>query len=223
MAVDSAALESRFAAPQQHPLPAQLAEACSAAPDVARRPTDYFSAIRPLPVGYLIWSQFPIPIYVELLTNDHESVAARWAEATALVLQDWGQYLPLQTVSDADTAAIRLYPVQPPFRYSADGTFRAQSGDTRYELYVQESGAPVLRHRLDVRVKPGQAARQLEASIRHELGHALGIWGHSRSPKDALYYSQVAAPPAVSAGDVATLCEVYRQPTSLGWPLVEAN
>ncbi|MEO0406694.1 MAG: peptidase, partial [Cyanobacteria bacterium P01_A01_bin.135] len=98
---------------------------------------------------------------------------------------------------------------------------RAQSGEARYEIYRKSSGT--LAHRFEVMVKPGQATRQLEATLRHELGHALGLWGHSRNPEDALYYSQVSAPPAVSQRDVATLCQVYQQPTALGWPQVNSG
>ncbi|MGF1513112.1 MAG: peptidase [Elainellaceae cyanobacterium] len=239
VAVDDPALTG-LAAPRPHPMPTQLVQTCGAiapetaleivperapeiAPEVAPEailPQSYFDAVKPSAVGYLVWSTFPVSIYVEPLVEGHEALRTRWDQAIAAVLQDWGQYLPLQRVPSADAAAIRIRPAQPPIRQNPDGTFRAQSGETRYALYAQETDDdPILMQRFDIAVKPGQADRQLEASLRHELGHALGIWGHSSSPEDALYYSQVSNPPAVSPGDIATLCEVYRQPTSLGWPL----
>lgn len=215
--------QNRLPTPRPHPMPPQLAQACEAiaSPTAGTsQPRGYFDAVETLPVGYLVWSRFPVSIYVEPLTDVHESIRLRWNQAIAIALQDWGQYIPLEETSNPEAAAIRVRPVQPPIRQSSDGTFRAQSGETRYEFDVQRvNDDQVLMQKLSVAVKPGQATRQLEATLRHELGHAFGIWGHSRNPEDALYYSQVASPPTVSSGDIVTLCEVYRQPTSVGWPL----
>ncbi len=48
------------------------------------------------------------------------------------------------------------------------------------------------------------------------LGHALGIWGHSQLETDALYFSQVRKPAFISVRDVNTLKKVYEQSTALG-------
>ncbi|MDY6897650.1 MAG: peptidase, partial [Cyanobacteriota bacterium] len=66
-------------------------------------------------------------------------------------------------------------------------------------------------------LSPSQTGKYLLAASRHELGHALGIWGHSKDKGDALYFSQVRNPPLVSARDVNTLKKIYQQSTSLGW------
>ncbi|MGB3616440.1 MAG: hypothetical protein WBA10_21795 [Elainellaceae cyanobacterium] len=229
MPLDSVAeIQHRLYPLQPHPLPGQLERACNGvlasdpfrSRDAATGPAAYFDAIRPLPIGYLTWTDFPISVYVEPLTEAHETLVSLWQNAAAIALQDWGQYLPIDQVSSPAAADIQLRPVMPPLRYAADGTLRAQSGEASYDFYLDDGGdGQILRHRFTVSVKPGQAPRQLEASIRHELGHAFGLWGHSSDPNDALYYSQVRVPSPLSSRDVATLCEVYRQPTAIGWPL----
>jgi predicted Zn-dependent protease len=73
-----------------------------------------------------------------------------------------------------------------------------------------------LRHHMTIQIRPTQAGEFETAAIRHELGHALGIWGHSPMMTDALYFSQVREPPPISARDVNTLQRIYRQGTRLG-------
>ncbi|MBC8233878.1 tetratricopeptide repeat protein [bacterium] len=50
----------------------------------------------------------------------------------------------------------------------------------------------------------------LKAAILHELGHALGLWGHSPNPGDVMFYSAAATKPIER--DVATLRKVYATP-----------
>jgi len=72
---------------------------------------------------------------------------------------------------------------------------------------------------MTIYIRPDQAIEYLQAAARHELGHALGIWGHSPQPTDALYASQVRNPAKISARDLNTLKRVYEQPTRLGWEM----
>ena len=72
---------------------------------------------------------------------------------------------------------------------------------------------------MTVEVSSNFTGVSLLATMRHELGHALGIWGHSPNENDALYYSQVSNPVGISARDINTLKEIYQQPTKLGWQI----
>jgi predicted Zn-dependent protease len=72
---------------------------------------------------------------------------------------------------------------------------------------------------MTIQLPPNSTGESLLATIRHEMGHALGIWGHSPVITDALYFSQVPDPQPISERDINTLQKIYRQPTRLGWKI----
>ena len=176
---------------------------------------DYFEQVQPVEVGYLVWSEFPVKVFVD----SSEPSAGRWQTAVRSAVQEWAKYLPLKIVEAAEQADITILRRRPPLRRTAEGKLeRARAAETRYEYYTRVSlNSPrVLWHRQRIFISP-LAEKVVEAAARHELGHALGIWGHSPQETDALYYSQVSNPPPVSARDINTLKRIYQQPTSLGW------
>jgi predicted Zn-dependent protease len=219
---------SSLPAPQTHPLPTTLAQWQD-----ATGIGDYFSEIKLTSVGYLVWSQFPINIYVERPTHPNQSSASvqrfqGWVDAVLRAVQEWSVYLPLEVVAQREGADISILRSRPPLQASINretGQFnipRARSAETRYEFYLYSAGdAPkqVLSHRFTIQLSPDQSVEYTLATARHELGHALGIWGHSPLETDAMYFSQVRNPPQISARDINTLKRVYEQPTRLGWSL----
>ncbi|MEB3357209.1 MAG: peptidase, partial [Synechococcales bacterium] len=92
-------------------------------------------------------------------------------------------------------------------------------------LYVDTTvpEQPTLAHRCTIWLSPRQTERYIQAAARHEIGHALGIWGHSPDASDALFAAQVGSPGPISARDVNTLKRIYEQPTHIGWPLQAAR
>uniref|UniRef100_B8HVP0 Peptidase metallopeptidase n=1 Tax=Cyanothece sp. (strain PCC 7425 / ATCC 29141) TaxID=395961 RepID=B8HVP0_CYAP4 len=189
---------------QTHPLPVSLQ------PRATTGGEDYFDQVKPTEVGYLIWSQFPIKVFVQPSKVNPQA----WATATEQVIREWEVYLPLQQVSQVEGADITLQSEFPPDQGQGR---RVRSAETRYQLYVNPEG--VLSQRFTVMVRPNQTPTYLQAALRHELGHALGIWGHSPVATDALYFAQVRTPPPISQRDINTLVKVYTQPTRLGWPV----
>lgn len=183
-----------------HPLPEPLQQ-------VSLDGDDYSDRLESTPVGALVWSSFPVRLYVD------PDAPAGWRTAVESVIEEWGVYLPLSLVLDAETSQIELWRRNPPPRRE-NGVLRAASARTTYQLFWDET---TLRHRFSIVVSPTQVGEYVKSAVRHELGHALGIWGHSDVETDVMYFSQVRRPASISPRDVRTLRRVYEQPTRLGW------
>jgi predicted Zn-dependent protease len=207
-------LPERLPALQVHPLPTTLANW----QDSENR-GDYFDQIKPPEFGHLVWSRFPIKVYVEPFVEGNG--AAEWGKIVLTAVREWGVYLPLQVVDKLEDADIKILHQSPPMRA---GELRARSGETRYELYViGEGDQAILSHRCTIWLNPTQTGKYIASVARHEFGHSLGIWGHSLIDSDVMYFSQVRNPPPISSRDINTLKRVYEQPTRLGWGFSEGN
>lgn len=223
---------SSLPSPQVHSLPTTLAQWQD-----TTGAGDYFSEIKLTPVGYLVWSQFPVKIYVERPKDAAEASASvqrfqQWVEAVLLAVREWSVYFPVEIVTQRDKADILIVRDRPPLRASLNretGKFdipRARSAETRYEFYLRpntNTSQEILLQRFTIHLSPHQSSNYTLATARHELGHALGIWGHSPSETDTMYFSQVRNSPQISVRDINTLKRIYQQPTRLGWPLTEKN
>ncbi len=182
---------------------------------------DYFDEIKPTKYGYLIWSQFPVKVYLETPNIINNNQSQQWIKNVSQTVEEWNNYLPLEIVENPEDADIKIIRKSPPLKFTPGNKFpRARSAETRYKTYTKNN---TLHHRFTILLSPSQTGKYLLAASRHELGHALGIWGHSKDKGDALYFSQVRNPPLVSARDVNTLKKIYQQPTSLGWTRVNTN
>ncbi|WP_017662163.1 hypothetical protein [Baaleninema simplex] len=187
-----------------HPLPELLQQ-------VELDGDDYSDRLESTPVGALVWSSFPVRVYVDA------DAPAEWRTAVESVINEWGAYLPLSLALDAETANITIWRRNPPPRRE-NGDIRAASARTTYRLFWDDR---TLRHRFSILVSPTQVGEYVKSAVRHELGHALGIWGHSDVETDVMYFSQVRRPASISPRDVQTLRRVYERSTRLGWSIEE--
>lgn len=202
-------------APSPHPLPPTLAQWQD-----STNSGDYFSQITLTQVGYLVWSRFPLQVYVEPPKAVSGNQAESWVNTVLEAVQEWKVYLPMVVVEKPEDVDIAIVRKAPPLQTSANNNIpRARSAQTTYKLYVSKNN--LLSHSFTILLSPSQTGNYLTSAARHELGHALGIWGHSPLQSDALYFSQVRNPAKISPRDVNTLKRVYEQPTSLGWSLQE--
>ncbi|RMF25940.1 MAG: peptidase [Cyanobacteria bacterium J083] len=207
-----------------HPLPPTLAQ-WQAKLEVG----DYFAQIKPSKLGYLIWSQLPIKIYLEPLPRLNELNIARyrrladWQAAVQEAIAQWNIYLPLTYINQPESADILIFAtklINKPKINSNTGLYdipRAQAAQTSYKFYLTAN--KTVAQRMTIQIDPGKSKQSILATTVHELGHALGIWGHSPYPEDALYPAQVPYPQGISARDINTLKKIYQQPTQLGWRL----
>ena len=208
-----------------HPLPQSLA----AWRDNNRG--DYLQQIEPTPLGYLVWSSFPLQVYVASVPPTNTAANQRWQQWTAAAQQaiaEWNTYLPLQETADrekADVVILRSQPARPAKLNPDTGLYdlpRAVAAETSYRFYLTEQPSAIAMQ-MTIEVSPNFIGVPLLATMRHELGHALGLWGHSSNENDALYFSQVSDPPPISQRDVNTLKKIYQQPTRLGWSIEQLS
>jgi predicted Zn-dependent protease len=179
---------------------------------------DYFDQIKPTKVGYLIWSSFPVKVKIETPTNINEKQSQVWVNSVLKAVQEWSIYLPLQVVEKSAIADMTIFRKAPPLQREPNGKIlRARSALTTYDLYNENN---ILSHRFTILLSPTQIGDYVLSAARHELGHALGIWGHSLLETDTMYFSQVRKPPFISIRDVNTLKKVYEQSTSVGWSVL---
>jgi len=220
---------SKLPPPLLHPLPASLAQ------QPTNQAGDYFDQIQSSLVGALLWSAFPITVYIQPLTTTEQAtpfLANRtqvWLTAVRAAVQEWNAFLPMTIVEQPQGIDITIQRSALPLKLDKNETDdrrftlpRARSAETRYELYAKPTGknaASILAHRMSIYIRPDQAPEYLQAAARHELGHAIGIWGHSPKQSDALYFSQVRNPAKISLRDINTLKRIYQQPTRLGWEM----
>lgn len=219
-------LEKSLPSLQPHSLPLTLVEWQD-----PKDSGDYFDQISLSPAGYLIWSQFPIKFYLDRPTNLNDPAAAstrrfrQWVDAVMEAITEWKNFLPLVEVKDPQLADIVIERTEPPLDASFDSETgqlkipRARAAQTSYNFYLTQDNSPILRHRMTIKISPGLSQLSILSASRHELGHGLGIWGHSDQETDALYFSQVRSLSPISVRDVNTLKKIYQQPTRLGWKL----
>jgi predicted Zn-dependent protease len=208
---------------QVHPLPVSLQNWTS---DIQE---DYFKEIEPHLAGYLIWSTFPVKVYLQSPDTNLSPAGLKdfqqWQKAANMAIATWNRYIPLISVETSEDANILIYRRYPEFKAEINpetGLYnlpRTKAATTTVKFYLTQTKPSQLRHRMTIEVNPHQTFDYLITNITHELGHALGIWGHSLQKTDVMYYSHTKEIPAISPQDINTLKKIYQQPTRLGWDI----
>jgi predicted Zn-dependent protease len=199
---------------QTQPLPPLQANPLPSALAAIGPGDDYFGQLDRSPVGSLIWTAFPVTVAIDLSgsTAPREAV---WLQAVRGAIADWNLYLPIVETSDLTTANIIIRRASVPIQRDRDGKLqRIRLAETRFAFFTDADRR--LQQKMTIVLSPNQADAALRSGATHELGHALGLWGHSDRQTDVMYWSQVSQPAGISDRDWRTLKRVYEQPTRLG-------
>jgi predicted Zn-dependent protease len=200
-----------------------LAAACSepAAPRIdppAYDPTQLSGVLYRWPTGRTI------AVY-----TDPTAAGADLAGTTAVALTTWKQALGgsefafriAATPADADVIVhasttprlVGLAGCTEPPAFAGGVTFLCPARDTALTLPLLSGAAGHVKIDITVNVATASAANPLAALVTHELGHAVGIGGHSPDAGDVMYPSPATSIP--SSRDITTLRWVVRQKIEL--------
>ncbi len=152
-------LSSNLPSPKIHPLPQSLAQ-WQTKDDFG----DYFSQIQTTAVGYLVWSKFPLKIYLEQPNSLDNSASnlrfQQWVIAIREAIKEWNNYLPLVEIEDPELADIIITRSQVDREIQLDpvsGLYkipRAITAQATYEFYLNSDSPPLLCHRMKVQISP---------------------------------------------------------------------
>ena len=171
------------------------------------RAGDYYPTIRKFQTGNVArWQHFPVLIHLP------PNTAELWHKNLTEDVKKWSIYVPMRTAAEYESYVIEVKWENklPP------GIF----GITRVE--GSGAGLKVIIFLLRPTFYPADVPEStLQAVFLHELGHAIGLYGHSENKGDVMFLDEKASkkvPPAVniiSQRDLNTLKRVYStQPIS---------
>jgi predicted Zn-dependent protease len=139
------------------------------------------------PSAGLLWTEFPVKVYAD-------SPPAKWKGALQDALAAWNDVIPLRRVSTGQEANITM---------SWAGLQGGKAGREQSFIQVRKEGDQVFQ-RLDrasivLDNSHHWSGPEMLLTLLHELGHALGIDGHSSGSKDVMFpvlYETITEPQA---------------------------
>jgi predicted Zn-dependent protease len=140
--------------------------------------SDYYQEIAELSESRK-WNTFPIKVWIG---NVPES---NWAQGAREAFGIWKEMLPLELVAESDEADIR-------FNWEADPDMEAgAAGEETEWVQFRRVGNELTGRKVavvSVNLSRRWSKDEMRAIVLHELGHALGIQGHSQSKGDIMYW-----------------------------------
>ena len=123
------------------------------------------------------WSRFPVKVFLG------SAQQLKWQEGAREAFDTWAAVFPLQLVAMAKQADIRV---------DWEGGYFEQGrvGEEEDWVQIKREGEGFTARRIaviTVNLSINWGKDDMRAIITHELGHALGVKGHSDSKKDIMY------------------------------------
>lgn len=180
---------------------------------------DFFSFIaRNSSDEVLRWNDFPV--YVFINSNDPDEI-----NLTRLAIEYWQDKVPLRETSNYETANVLV-------DWASQGTY------VTVPIIANNKGAKQIKVIINMlEPKRTEPKENMLVFLMHQMGHSLGIWGHSDNPKDIMYpigklgtrdintkkktdffYEPIileSRKPNITKRDLNTLFRVYQNSTSI--------
>ncbi|MBX9689748.1 MAG: tetratricopeptide repeat protein [Candidatus Obscuribacterales bacterium] len=160
-------------------------------------------------------SRFPLKVFIEPVEGELDGFDSNYNTILKKAFYDWAQKtqqkVKFQFVDSPERCDIHCFWTNDDEKLG-DGT---EAGETELRFF----GHAIAHVEMALRAKelPGDfpyTENAVTTTCRHEIGHALGVLGHSASAADAMYFTIPLADEsrAISSRDVATILALYRKP-----------
>ena len=123
------------------------------------------------------WSRFPVKVFLG------SAQQLKWQEGARKAFDTWAAVFPMQLVAVAKQADIRM-------NWEGGYFEPGRVGEEEDWVQIKEEGEGFTARRIAVitmNLSINWGKDDMRAIVSHELGHALGVKGHSDSKKDIMY------------------------------------
>lgn len=162
---------------------------------------DYFANISKFTGGSVArWTNFPVLIHLPM------GSPANWHKTLQDSVESWGKFIPVRVAQPSETADIEIAWINhlPP-RSLGQTNLEVFNGRMRVTVYLLRPSYYL----------PNTSDKTLRKVAEHEVGHAIGIFGHSSDARDLMFAMENANPKdATKSGDITprdlnTLRKIY--------------
>ncbi len=161
---------------------------------------DYTAQISKFAGSFARWTSLPVKVHVPMNTPEN------WKLPLDTAVRKWSQYLPTVIAPAQEQADIEIGWI--------NHLAPRQLGITNLEIFNGRPRVTVYLLRPNY-YPPDISERKLEQVAIHELGHALGLFGHSSNPADIMFSLDASSKTGalkgsgISPRDINTLQRIY--------------